>query len=345
MAVASLSAGRLLAKPNSNFGGVQIGIIISPTNFRDIPLGADEVLNNLVQAGISGVEMQDVRVEPYAGAPVAARASYPGIPGGPIPSARGTSQPAPAAAGSAPGGSGAPGQAQGAARGGGGRMLSPEIMEARKKALEEIRQWRLSASMDKYKTLHKMYHDAGVNIYAFRLASLNMDMPDAEIDYFFNTAQTLGANQITVELPTNTELTQRMGDAAAKRKMMMGYHNHTQVNFNSWDTALSQSKGNGINFDVGHFAAAVSQSPIPFLQAHHDRITCLHLKDRKFGTNGGRNMPWGQGDTPLKEVLQMMKKEKWRFPAGIELEYAIPQGSTTMTEIEKCVQFCKDALA
>jgi len=284
IALASLSSGKIWAKPNSKFAGVEIGIIISPTNFRDIPLGADQILNNLVQLGISGIEMQDVRVESYAGAPAAARQA-------------------------------------------------------------EIKQWRIAASMDKYKALHKLYRDAGVNIYAFRLATLNNAMTDQELAYFFNTAEALGARQITTELPTDTALTQRVGDYAAKRKIRIGYHNHTQVDFNSWDTALSQSKCNGINFDVGHFAAAVSQSPIPFIQKYHDRITCLHLKDRKFKTNGGQNVVWGQGDTPLKEILVLMKKEKYRFPAGIELEYRIPEGSTTMAEIAKCLEFSKEALA
>jgi sugar phosphate isomerase/epimerase len=317
IALTALPAGKLLAKPNSKFGGVQIGIIVSPTNFRDIPLGADEILKNLVALGISGIEMQDVRVETYAGAPTAARAAYPGAPGGPSVSApRGARQP-----------------------------LTPEQQEARRKAAEEIKQWRLSASMDKYKALRQMYADAGVEMYAFRMARLTNDMFDDELAYFFDTARALGANQITVELPTDTQLTKRIGDYAAKRKIMMGYHNHTQVNFNSWEAALSQSKYNGINFDVGHFAAAVSQSPIPFIEKHHDRITCLHLKDRKFGTNGGQNVPWGQGDTPLKEILVMMKKEKYKFPAGIELEYRIPEGSSTMAEMSKCLQFCKDALA
>jgi sugar phosphate isomerase/epimerase len=300
--LAALPGRTLFAKPDSTFHGVLIGIIVSPTNFRDMPLRADELLNNLVQLGISGIEMQDVRVESYAGAPSPAR--------------------------------------------GAGRMPpTNEQVGTRRKAAEEIRHWRLSASMDRYKAVRKLYNDAGVGIYAFRLASLSNAMPDEEIAYFFDTAEALGAHQITVELPLDPALTQRMGDYAARRKIMMGYHNHTQVNSHSWDTALSQSKYNGINFDVGHFAAAVSQSPIPFLQQHHDRITCLHLKDRKFGTNGGQNMPWGQGDTPLKEILQIMRKQNYRFPAGIELEYRIPEGSSTMAEIRKCVQFCKEALA
>ena len=240
IALAALPGGKLLAKPNSRYYGVQIGIILSPTALRDIPIGADEILKNLVELGIGGIEMQEVRVEKYAGAP-----------------------PAPQGTGRTP--------------------LTAEQQEARRKAEAEIKAWRLSASMDKYKALRRKYADAGVEMYAFRLARLTKDTSDDELAYFFNTAQALGANQITVELPIDAGLTQRLGAYAAKRKVMIGYHNHTQVNFNSWDTALSQSKYNGINFDVGHFAAAVSQSPIPFIQKHHDRITCLHLKDRKFG--------------------------------------------------------------
>ena len=190
-----------------------------------------------------------------------------------------------------------------------------------------------------------MYDDAGVKIFAFRAARITKDMPDDELAYLFNTAQALGANQITHELPKDKEISQRLGNYAAKRKIVMSYHNHTQVNFNSWDMALAQSKGNGINFDAGHFAAAVSQSPIPFIEQHHDRIASLHLKDRKFGNKGGQNVPWGQGDTPLKEILVMLKKKKYPFPAAIELEYPIPEGSSTMAEISKCLQFCRNALA
>jgi sugar phosphate isomerase/epimerase len=286
IAAAALTCGKLLATPNAKVGGVQIGVILSPTALKDIPVPADEMLKTVVDLGINAVELQEVRVEAWAGAPPATRG-----------------------------------------------------------AAAELAKWRVSAPMDKYKRLRQMYHDAGVHIYAFRAARIADDTPDEIVAYYFNGAQALGANQVTMELPKNPELTQRLGAYAAKHKIMLGYHNHTQVNFNSWDTALEQSKYNGINFDVGHFAAAVSQSPIPFLEKHHDRITCLHLKDRKFGTNGGQNVPWGDGDTSLKEVLQVVKRKKYPFPAGIELEYKIPEGSTTRAELAKCLQFCRDALA
>ena len=56
-------------------------------------------------------------------------------------------------------------------------------------------------------------------------------------------------------------------------------------------------------------------------------------------------MPWGKGDTPLRQILQLMKTARYKFPAGIELEYPIPAGSTPPAEIAKCLQFCKNALA
>lgn len=319
MALATLPAANLVpltkllaqpkSKPNSNFNGVQIGIIISPYNYPQLPLPADQILTNLVQLGISAVEMQDVRVEAYAGAPGSIRAGYSG-------SSKKNTPESPA-----------------------------ERREARRKQSEELKQWRLSASMDKYKALRRMYHDAGVHMYAFRIANITAATSDKEYEYFFKTAHTLGANQITMELPADTKLTQKLGDLAAQHQMRIGYHNHLQVNYHSWDTALAQSKWNGINLDVGHFTAAISGSPIPFIKEHHERITSLHLKDRKYRTHGGQNMPWGQGDTPLKEVLQLVKTENYKFPASIELEYPIPKDSSPSAEITKCLQFCKQALA
>jgi hypothetical protein len=71
----------------------------------------------------------------------------------------------------------------------------------------------------------------------------------------------------------------------------------------------------------------------------------MHLKDRMKASNGGANLPWGQGETPIKESLLLMRNERYTFPASIELEYQIPEGSDAVVETSKCVQFCKNALA
>jgi hypothetical protein len=40
-----------------------------------------------------------------------------------------------------------------------------------------------------------------------------------------------------------------------------------------------------------------------------------------------------------------MRKEKWTFPADIEIEYQIPEGSNSVAEVARCVRYCKAVLA
>jgi sugar phosphate isomerase/epimerase len=102
-----------------------------------------------------------------------------------------------------------------------------------------------------------------------------------------------------------------------------------------------------LNLDVGHYFGVTGQSPVPVIEKYHDRISSLHLKDRKGPVDGkgGPNMPFGQGETPLKEILKLMKQKKYKFPASIEYEYETPQGSDVLSEMKKCVQYAKDALS
>jgi sugar phosphate isomerase/epimerase len=205
-----------------------------------------------------------------------------------------------------------------------------------------MRQWRMTAPMDKFREFRKLFNDAGIRIYAFRM-TLTEALSDAEYDYGFNAAKALGANSLSMELPATAAVTKRIGDFAAKHQVMTGYHTHLQATPTIFDESIAQSTHNGIQLDIGHYVAATSQSPIPLIARHYARISSMHLKDRKVA--GGPNMPWGQGDTPIKEVLQLMKKERYAWPAFIELEYPVPEGSTRAAEIGKCLQYRKEALA
>ena len=80
------------------------------------------------------------------------------------------------------------------------------------------------------------------------------------------------------------------------------------------------------------------------IQAKQDRIYSMHVKDRKSKANGGENMPWGEGDTPITQALQLLKKNKLKFPASIELEYAVPENSDAIKEVATCVEYCRRAL-
>jgi sugar phosphate isomerase/epimerase len=293
-ALGATAARLMAAKPNSNFGGVQIGAITY--SFRALPGSAEQVLGYCLDCGISAIELMSNTAENYAGAPVAQ-------------------------------------QRQAKAKGGG-----------------DVKQWRISASMDKYKEFRKMYEDAGVKIYAFKLPP-TMAMSDHEYEYIWNVAATLGANHVTMELPTDDALLKRVADFAAARKLRIAFHTHGQGGSSGFEKVLAASPYTALNLDVGHYYGVNGESPVPVIEKYHERIASLHLKDRKGPTDksgprgGGANMPWGQGETPLTEILQFMKAHKYKFPGSIEYEYTTPEGSDVVTEVKKCVAYCRKALA
>jgi sugar phosphate isomerase/epimerase len=137
-----------------------------------------------------------------------------------------------------------------------------------------------------------------------------------------------------------------MAAFADRHKLLNGMHNHMQYGEAAFDVEklLAYSPRNDLNLDVGHYVASTGHSPVPFLQKYHARISHLHLKDRRTAANGGANTPWGQGDTPLREVLQLLQKERYPISAMIELEYAVPKDSTVLAEMKKCVAYCRAAL-
>jgi len=197
-----------------------------------------------------------------------------------------------------------------------------------------------SAQLAKCQALRKMYNGAGVNIHIHKIG---FGQSDEEIDFNFQVAKALGCVGITTE--RSEALAKKLAPFADKHKIWVAFHNHTN-NYpvmDKKDPILECGQYIGFNFDVGHyFAGTKGLSPIPVIEKYHDRIVSLHLKDR---TADGGNLPWGQGKTPIKEILQLMRKEKWTFPADIELEYKVPQGSDSVAEVAKCVQYCKEALA
>ncbi|PIQ50088.1 MAG: xylose isomerase [Cytophagales bacterium CG12_big_fil_rev_8_21_14_0_65_40_12] len=209
---------------------------------------------------------------------------------------------------------------------------------------KELSEWRANVDMGKFEQVRKMYNDAGVSIYAFKPNAFGMDASDADITYGMKAAKALGASHVTLEHPSNDEHTLRLGKLGEKNGMSVGYHGHEQETFTFWDTALDQSKRNGLNLDAGHYIAAGNTDLIQLIEKQHKRILSMHTKDRQTPANGKGNLVWGSGDTPIPQLLQMMKKNKYEFPATIELEYRVPEGSTAVKEVQTCVEFCRKAL-
>jgi sugar phosphate isomerase/epimerase len=297
------------SKPNSKFGGVQVGANV-PYIFRGMPGGADDILKYCLDPsiGLSALELRSRPVEAALGAPAPAGRGFPG-------------------ANRAP--------------------LTPEQQAERKAAAEALRSWRLSQSMGGFHDFRKKYNDAGVLIQVVKFDGID-GFSDDEIDYSFQLTKALGATALSCEIPVSA--TKRLGAFAEKHKLMVGYHGHGDItnpeafgSLASWERAMSFSKYNGANVDIGHFYAANGFSPAKWIKENHARVTHVHLKDRKV--NNGPNMPWGEGDTPLTEILKLMKAEKYPFQATIEMEHTVPQGSTVLAELAKCIRYCRDALA
>ena len=306
-----------LANTDSKFGGVQIGTITY--SFRSLPTDVDKIIAYCKQAGVSALELMGDTAEAYAGSPVAN--IQPMRMMGPPPGA-------------------APGQ-------------RPQMTDEQRKAMAERvqkgREWRETVSMDKFVELRKKFKDAGITIYAYKPNALGENNSDGEIEYAMKAAKALGATSVTVELPTKPEQSKRLGDIAAKHKVYVGYHAHLQATDTAWDVALAQSPYNSLNLDCGHYIAAggnnTKESLLKLIEAKHDRITSMHLKDRTTKEKGQKNLVWGTGDTPIIEVLQLMKKNKYKFPATIELEYEVPADSDAVKEVAKCVEYAKKALS
>jgi xylose isomerase-like TIM barrel protein len=208
----------------------------------------------------------------------------------------------------------------------------------------EIDAWRRSTSPETWKRVRGVFDAAGISL---RLLTYNMNVKttsDEAIDYGFVMAKGLGVDAITTS--TQVSMAKRVAPFADQHRIPVAYHGHANVNDAdevatpaSFATCLSYSKFHRINLDIGHFTAAGFDA-VEFLRANHAQITNLHLKDRQTPARGAANVPWGDGDTPIKEVLQLLSKEKWDIPANIEFEYP----GDPLVEVPKCFQFCKKAL-
>tara|TARA_R110002153_G_scaffold2070_3_gene10095 strand:+ start:412 stop:1458 length:1047 start_codon:yes stop_codon:yes gene_type:complete len=304
-------------QPNSKIKGVQLGLITY--SFRTMPdQSAEATLQYILDTGINAVELMGDPAEQYAGkpeSPVNRMAFY------------------------------------GLMR----RKRNNELNDEEEKEFIEMQSkleaysktvaaWRATVSMDKFVALRKMYNDAGVNIYAFKPNAFGKDNTDEEINWGMKAAKALGASHVTLEHPSDDAHTLKLGQMAEKHNVFVAYHGHEQQTPTFWDTALEQSSHNALNLDLGHFVAAGNEAPLEIVKEKHSHIKSMHLKDRQTPEHDKGNVLWGTGDTPIVEVLQLMRDNKYTFPATIELEYDIPEGSDAVQEVKKCLAYAKKAL-
>lgn len=290
-------------KPNSRFGGVQVGAITY--SWRSMPGSAEETLNYCLEDGISSIELMGDVAERYAGLPQA--------PARPP------------------------------------RDATDEQKAAFQKAMKDVteaqKNWRISVPMKKFEEFRKMYNDAGVNIHIAKFSPENWS--DEEIDYSFRAAKALGAKGVSTEIGDLSA--KKLGPFAQKHGMKVVLHQHTQPGQPGWtfEKFLDMSPENMLNFDAGHYFGATGLHPNGIIEKLHDRIISIHIKDKTGpkATPPNTNMEFGKGETPVADILLLLKKNKWPIYVDIELEYNIPEGSDAVAEVKKCVEYCGKILA
>jgi len=211
---------------------------------------------------------------------------------------------------------------------------------------EELRKWWLSAPPSHFHEVRAKFDNAGVKLYAFTYG-FGKTMTDQEIESGFRAAQALGVKYITSS--ANVSVAPRVDKYAQKYKIMVGFHGHDNTanpdEFSTPETFARAMKGAspyiGVNLDIGHFVAA-NGDPVAYIREHHQKIVTLHIKDRK--KNHGANLPFGEGDTPIKQVLCLLRDNNWKIPANIEYEYGEDKNLDTIAEVKKCYAYCREAL-
>jgi len=206
---------------------------------------------------------------------------------------------------------------------------------------QDLRHWRETVSLDTFHKVRDQLAKASIALSAYNI-SIKDDFSDAEIERAFDMTAALGAPLITSS--SNVATVARIAPVAERRKIVVAMHNHSRIDPNEFATAKSLSdamaKGRHIaaNLDIGHFTAA-NEDAVAFLKQHHDRIATLHLKDRK--RDQGPNVEFGAGDTPIVEVLKLVRDNRWPIPLNIEYEY---KGGDSVDEVGKCLAYCRRAL-
>jgi len=315
--------------PNSNFGGVQIGAITY--SWRTMPGGVENVIKYCTEAGISSIELMSNDVEDFLGAPKNPMMDMFFAPPPPPPPPPKPAEGAPVAVAPPP---------EPPRR----RELTQEQKDAIAKFNEDIKAWRIGLPMSKYQEVRNLFDNAGIRIHIIKFSPARWS--DEEIDYAFKAAKVLGAKGVTEEL--GEEAVKKLAPFAEKHGLYAIFHNHMQFakpGF-SYDPFLAVSPAVMFNFDSGHFFGSTGIHPNTIIEKYHDRIVSIHIKDKTGPKTdpANTNQVWGQGESPLEDILLLIKKQGWPINCDIELEYDVKPWSNAVKETKTCVHYARQIL-
>ncbi len=202
---------------------------------------------------------------------------------------------------------------------------------------QQLRQWRMTVAMSHYENVGAQFRKKGIELHAYNV-NYRPDFTDGELERSLEATRAMGA-RIVSGAGIDAALARRLDPMAKRHDVRIAVHNHSDVRGeHDFDAILKGlSDRMAINLDIGHYVAA-NADPVATLRRRHDDILLLHVKDRK--RDNGPNLPFGQGDTPIRETLRLLRDERWRIPANIEWEV----DGDRVTAVRQCLDYCRQVL-
>ena len=202
-------------------------------------------------------------------------------------------------------------------------------------------------TFDEIRAVRRRLDDAAIDVFAYNIP-INNTFTDDDLDRAFRVARLLGAQ--AVNSATTLNLVPRIAAAAERHNMRVGLHpsggppsSDSIGSGDSYRKALAISPRIGANPDLNGWRAW-GPDPIAFIREIGSRITTLHTHDSKPGDPRPVAVPFGQGTNPIREVVQLMQKEKFMFVAMIERIYNLPEGADNVVELRNSLTWCREAL-
>jgi sugar phosphate isomerase/epimerase len=217
------------------------------------------------------------------------------------------------------------------------RAGGPEAAAAR----AELARWRMSVPLDHYRAIRKKFDDAAIEIYGL---SGFPGSTEEELARTYEVGAVLGARLITlgVTLPA----ARRIAPMADKGSFLVGIQGNPNMSPTDpdaisrpehYEQAVALAKNFRISFDIGD-ATGSGYDALQFVEAHLDRITLLYLKDRR---KDHTSVPWGEGDTPVAEILRVIRDGKHAIRCYLDCDY---KTTDRPADVKRSFEYARKAL-
>lgn len=223
-------------------------------------------------------------------------------------------------------------------------ILTPQQIAAAKAFYRrELRSWRLGTNVAFFDQVRRKFADAGITVHACAL-EYDSEFSDEEIDATFRQVKALGV--ATVSSPMTMATAQRLVPFAERHGVSVAIHNQVDGNAAAAiataqiKDVLALSRAFSLKLDIGNLTASNCDA-VAELRMYQSRVSHVLVKDRL--RNGGTSQHFGEGDTPIAGVLNLLKTAASSVPAFAEYDYvgvgsSLDEVTTSLAYMAKAIK-------